>query len=132
MTDKLFSPGQANAALPLVRQIVTDVVLHQTRLADLVTAYQSKKREPGASQIALNEARQQLATVASERDACVAELVDLGLQVKDTATGLVDFPSLLDGKPVLLCWRLGEPDVQFWHEVDTGFAGRQPLPVLVG
>ena len=54
-------------------------------------------------------------------------------QLKDRRIGLVDFPSELDGRRVLLCWRLDEPSVQFWHDEDAGFAGRQPLsPTLVG
>jgi len=45
----------------------------------------------------------------------------------------VDFPSDMNGRPILLCWRLGEPEVQFWHDPDAGYAGRQPLsPSLVG
>lgn len=129
MTAKQFSPDQANAALPLVRQIVSDVVLHQKRLADLVSSYQAQRREPGASQIALNEKRQELAAITAQRDECVAELVDLGVQIKDAATGLVDFPAVLDGAPVLLCWRLGEGRVEFFHTETEGFAGRRPIPV---
>ena len=129
MTEKLYSPGQANAALPLVRQIVTDIVGHQSRLVELVTEYQAKKREAGSTQIELNEARQELANVTSQRDACVAELADLGVQIKDVATGLVDFPARLDGESVLLCWRLGEDRVEFFHTETDGFGGRRPIPV---
>ena len=57
----------------------------------------------------------------------------LGIQLKDRRIGLVDFPSELDGRRVLLCWRLGEPAVQYWHDEDAGYAGRRPLsPTLVG
>ena len=129
MAEKRFSPSLANAALPLVRQIVTDVVLHQGRLADLVTAYQTKKREPDASQVALNETRMEMATVSAQRDACVAELVDLGLEVQDAATGLVDFPGELDGDRVFFCWRLGEERVEYFHGETEGFSGRRPIPV---
>ena len=52
---------------------------------------------------------------------------DLGLLVKDLDAGLVDFPSVRDGEEVLLCWRLGEDEVAFWHGYDDGFAGRRPL-----
>ena len=50
-----------------------------------------------------------------------------GVQVKDPETGLCDFPSVREGRPVQLCWRLGEPAVEFWHELGAGFAGRLPL-----
>ena len=63
----------------------------------------------------------------SELAAIVDELQELGVQVKDLDSGLVDFPSSRDGEQVLLCWRLGEDEIAFWHGLDDGFAGRQPL-----
>jgi hypothetical protein len=57
----------------------------------------------------------------------VAELRALGVEPKNGPEGLVDFPSLIDGRLVYLCWKLGEPEVLFWHEIDAGFAGRQSL-----
>jgi len=131
MAEKLFSPAQANAALPLVRQIAGDVAEHQARLADLSRAYEKKRREPDASQHELNDTRRALAAATGERDACIAELADLGVQVKDAATGLLDFPGQLDGEPVLLCWRLGEERVEYFHTASEGFAGRRPIPVPV-
>ena len=62
-----------------------------------------------------------------EIDRFEQELADLGIALKDRRLGLVDFPSELGGRQVWLCWRLGEPEVQFWHDLDAGFAGRQPL-----
>ena len=62
----------------------------------------------------------------------LAEARQVGVEMKGFDTGLVDFPGLLDGRPVLLCWQLGEDSVQYWHEKDGGFAGRQPLPSLNG
>jgi len=131
MAKTLFTPSQANAALALVRPIVTDVVTHQTRLVELVTAYQAQKREPNASQVALNEAKQAMAAVTAQRDACVAELADVGVEMKDAATGLIDFPGELDGERVLWCWRLGEERVEFFHGESEGFDGRKPIPVPV-
>jgi hypothetical protein len=129
MTPKLFSPAHANAALPLVRRIVSDIVEHQGRLADLVSAYQEAKRAAQPSPAALDDARRALTNVTAQRDACVAELTDLGVQLKDAQTGLIDFPSQLEGEEVLLCWRLGEERVEFFHTETAGFAGRRPIPV---
>jgi hypothetical protein len=71
--------------------------------------------------------------LAREIDGFQHELEQLGIQLKDRRLGLVDFPSEMNGRQIMLCWRLGEPDVQFWHETDAGYAGRQPLhPSLVG
>src|SRR5205823_2458535 len=57
----------------------------------------------------------------------IKELRDLGVEPKGGPEGLIDFPSALDGRIVLLCWKLGEPEVLHWHELDAGFIGRQPL-----
>jgi hypothetical protein len=131
MPHKLFSPAQANAALPLVRQIAGDIAEHHARLADLTRAYEKKRREPDASQLELNETRGAIAAARSEHDACAAELSELGVEMKDAATGLVDFPGELDGEPVLFCWRLGEDRVEFFHTAAEGFGGRRPIPVPV-
>src|SRR5947208_7374801 len=53
------------------------------------------------------------------------ELADLGIELKDFDTGLIDFPCWLDDREVCLCWRLGEPTIEHWHEIDAGFAGRR-------
>lgn len=58
----------------------------------------------------------------------IRELERMGVQVKDVKSGLVDFPSRLDGREVLLCWRIGESKIEFWHDLQSGFANRQPLP----
>ena len=56
------------------------------------------------------------------------ELHGDGIQLKDYSRGLIDFPCMRDGRVVLLCWQLGEPEhVEWWHEIEAGFAGRQPL-----
>ena len=60
------------------------------------------------------------------------ELSDLGLEVRDLELGLVDFPSLIDGEPAYLSWRLGEEDVSWWHPADKGFSDRAPVPLAVG
>jgi hypothetical protein len=57
----------------------------------------------------------------------IAEIDAIGVQVKDLEAGLLDFPCSLDGQVVLLCWRLGEPAIEHWHTVESGFQGRQPL-----
>jgi hypothetical protein len=57
----------------------------------------------------------------------LAEIDSIGVQVKDLGAGLIDFPCRMDDQVVLLCWRLGEPAIEHWHTVDSGFQGRQPL-----
>jgi hypothetical protein len=67
--------------------------------------------------------------VAGELAATIDEVTELGVQVKDVEEGLVDFPALRRGETVLLCWKLGEDEIRYWHTLDGGFAGRQELPL---
>jgi hypothetical protein len=57
----------------------------------------------------------------------IGTIQELGVEIKDLEMGLVDFPAWREGRVVYLCWKLGEPTIAWWHELDTGFAGRQPL-----
>ncbi len=60
-------------------------------------------------------------------DALIHSIQDLGILIKDINTGLIDFPAIKDNHEVYLCWKYGEEDIEFWHEVADGFAGRQPI-----
>ena len=60
-------------------------------------------------------------------DALVHQIQDTGVLIKDINLGLLDFPALKEGREVYLCWQYGEGDIAFWHEVEAGFAGRQPI-----
>lgn len=124
-----FTAEQANRTLPLVRRIVQDIVdshrLWRERILELdLVASAAGAGEPDERHLALEREVQAL---AREIDAFERELSELGVALKDRRLGLVDFPAELYGRQVLLCWRLGEPEVQYWHDVDAGFAGRQPL-----
>jgi hypothetical protein len=133
--DRLFTVEQANRTLPLVRRIVEDVVRQhrawREKILELdLVASSTRADEPHERAEQIEAEAQQL---AREIDSYQRELDELGIELKDRRLGLIDFPSEMNGKRVLLCWRLGEPDVQFWHEVDAGYAGRQPLqPETVG
>ena len=74
----------------------------------------------------------EIQSIASDIDQFQGELDALGIQLKDRRIGLIDFPSEMDGRRVLLCWRLGEPSVQYWHDLAAGFARRfaTSLPLL--
>ena len=124
---KIFTVQEANALLPNAKVIVEKIQRAHRRLSTYRN--EAKKASEAAEQggggisdgvayaIALTELTMQL-----------AELEDLGVQLKDFERGLIDFPSLRDGRVVLLCWQLGEGDeLEWWHDVDAGFAGRTPL-----
>lgn len=126
---RLFTVEEANKTLPLVRRILDDVVrqhrLWREKILELdLVASSSRVGDPRDRAEVLEREAQEL---AREIDGYQRELEDLGIQLKDRRLGLVDFPSEIGGRRVLLCWRLGEAEVQFWHDEDAGYAGRQPL-----
>lgn len=124
---KLFTIQEANALLPTVRLILAKILRAQRKLAE----YRDEARkaaeaaEQGGGGIDDGVA---YAVVLTEMTSQMSELDTLGVQLKDFERGLVDFPSLRDGRVVLLCWQMGEGDeLEWWHDVDAGFAGRTPL-----
>ncbi len=132
---KLFTVDQANATLPLVRKIVADVVRqHSTwreKILELDLAASNVQAE--GDQTNVQRLEREVQALAREIAGFQRELDVLGIELKDPRLGLLDFPGEMNGRRIQLCWRMGEPEVQFWHEVDAGYSGRQPLaPSLVG
>ena len=134
---RLFTIEQANAMLPLVRAITADlvtlaldVVERRQRLASFAKRKATSSGDPYAEELA--SMQQAVADDTEQLQEYIAELRRLGLEPKGALEGLVDFPAMIDGKLVYLCWKLGEPEVTHWHESDAGFAGRQSLVAGVG
>jgi hypothetical protein len=124
---KIFTIQEANALLPNVRTIVTKIQRAHRRLAQFRDEAKkaAEAAEQGGGGLAEGVA---YAAALTELTVQISELEALGVQLKDFERGLVDFPSLRDGRVVLLCWQLGEGDeLEWWHDVDAGFAGRTPL-----
>ncbi|CAN5356681.1 DUF2203 domain-containing protein [soil metagenome] len=131
-SPKLFSVAEANAMLPLVRAIASDIVNRATDLRDRQERLERISKNERKALGEVHAAEIQQAEEDFERDQnqlqeCVAELSRLGVELKDYFSGLVDFPSRRDNRVVYLCWRLGEESVAHWHELDAGVAGRQKL-----
>jgi hypothetical protein len=124
---KLFTIQEANALLPSVRTIVEQIQqAHRnvSRYAD-EAKLAAEAADKGGGGVSSGVA---YAKALTELTGSLAELEGLGVQLKDFERGLVDFPSLRDGRVVLLCWQMGEGDeLEWWHDVDAGFAGRTPL-----
>jgi hypothetical protein len=133
--EKLFTVEQANAALPLVRAIVSDlsklsraVAERRSHLSELMVHRDDLDQgsdDPYTSE--LMQTQRELENDTAQLQEYVRELRDLGVEPKNGPEGLVDFPTEMDGRIVYLCWKLDEPEVLHWHEIDGGFAGRQPL-----
>lgn len=129
---RLFTIDQANAMLPLVRAITRDVVELATgvmerkqRLDVLVKGRPARSSDVYRDE--LDQTEEQIEKDVARLQGYAEELLELGLELKSPLDGLVDFPTQIDGKPALLCWKLGEPAVLFWHDLESGFEGRQPL-----
>ena len=124
---KLFTVAEANSLLPSVRPIVKSIQRSHKRLQSYQTI--AKRAAEGAEQGGGGSAHgQRYARLLIGLSSRAAELESLGIQLKDYAHGLIDFPSMRDGRVVLLCWKADEGDqVEWWHDVEAGFAGRQPL-----
>jgi hypothetical protein len=124
---KTFTIEQANRTLPLVRRIVQDVVEQYARWQELVKTLDVLAASPSPDAARIDRLQRDIQSAARGIDGFVRELTDLGVEMKGFDIGLVDFPGEMGGRPVYLCWRLGEPEVAHWHERDAGFAGRRPL-----
>jgi hypothetical protein len=129
---KLFSVEQANSVLPLVRSITSDLVRlsrevmeRRERLALLSAGRSGSATDPYSEELAQIE--EELEKDSAQLQEYVEELRALGVEPKSGPEGLIDFPSMMDDRLVFLCWKLGENEVTFWHELDAGFRGRQSL-----
>ena len=116
---KYFTPSEAKKTLPLVRKIVKDI-LDTSREMRLIADEIGEKVE--------NDPRIQ--KLSDNVESFMQELEEIGCFFKDWdfSTGLVDFPAIIDGTEVFLCWRSDEDDIMYYHEMETGFAGRKLIP----
>jgi hypothetical protein len=131
-----FTVDQANATLPLVRAITKDLIVlsrdlaeRRLRLAELVGGRKLRPGDPYADE--LLESKKEIDKDLERLQGFFGELLELGVEPKSALDGLIDFPSRLDGCEVYLCWKLGEPEVLYYHERDVGSAGRKLLPAMI-
>jgi hypothetical protein len=130
VATRTFTPSEANSALERVRPLAEQMVAVRARLGEL----QDEQREVvkiiagNGSGHGVGEARTpEFTRLAAEFEDLVGRLDALGVQVKDAQTGLLDFPAVHEGADVLLCWRVGEAAVEWWHDLEEGFAGRKRI-----
>jgi hypothetical protein len=132
---RFFTEEEANAALEVVRPLVERLVDARKRLVHVAGRLEEVEGRVsgnggGLDPERVRELQDRAAEAANDIAGLVSELEDVGVQVKDLDQGLIDFPALHPerGETVLLCWRLGEDAVAYWHGVEEGFAGRKHLP----
>jgi hypothetical protein len=136
--SKTFTLSEAQTLLPVV-----EALLRRAQAAGVRAVELEQEMQHLSHRIFLSGGMHVDVSVASRRRAerekavqeakdTLAEIDSIGVLVKDLEQGLLDFPSVLDGKPVLLCWKLGEPAIAHWHTEQEGFAGRKPLDSRFG
>ena len=122
---KYYTPKEANIQLEVVRPMVAELIsiservqAHQPEIWSVVEKSAGNGGNPTLSKMLPDFDR---------LDLILHQLQDMGIEVKDLSTGLIDFPALKDGRVVYLCWKYNEGSIQFWHEIEAGFAGREPI-----
>jgi len=129
-----FTPEEANAELVAVRPLVERMVARRGEHVDALGQQEELERKirgngGGIPPAELAKAAALVDAIARELAAIVDEIAEHGAEVKDLDEGLIDFPALREGETVLLCWKLGEDEIRYWHRVEDGFAGRRELPL---
>ena len=122
---RYFTLQEANETLVTIRPLMDEVQsIRQKILAKQPEAWPAIEKSAGNGG---NRALSNMVQDFEKLDALVHLIQDTGVLIKDINTGLLDFPALRDGREVYLCWQYGEGEIAFWHEVEAGFAGRQPI-----
>ncbi len=133
MTGKTFSLEDAQALVPVLESLLRRAMDGKRRIEETEKQFQALHRDAflrGGMRLDIVR----LSRVRAESDKSIqvvkdtiAEIESTGAQVKDLDTGLLDFPCVVDGETILLCWKLGEPRIAHWHSIEEGFAGRKPI-----
>ena len=135
---KTFTLDEAQSLLPVLESLLKRAIEGKRNAEEKDANLQELRRRiflAGGMQVNVVSVARQRAEidklVQQAKDA-VGEIDAIGVQVKDLETGLLDFPHMIDGEIVLLCWKMGESRIDFWHTVDAGFRGRQPIDERFG
>ena len=137
-SKRFFTLAEANQRLPLVRAIVGDIVElfrdvtdRRQRLIDLIERNQlGSKRVASPYTEELEQMQADIQADVEKLNAFAQELAELGIELKDPNIGLIDFPTLVDGREAYFCWKFGEAEVGYWHELTAGVQGRQSVDGL--
>lgn len=130
---KTFTLEEARALVPVMEALLSRAIEARQALSELEDEQEQLARRifmSGGMMVdiaAVKKRKDTMAALVQRVKDSLEEIDSSGVQVKDLETGLLDFPFRLEGEIVLLCWRRGEPDIAFWHRVEDGFMGRQPI-----
>ena len=122
---KFFTLPEANEALNTIRPLMNEVQRIRQKILDKQPeTWSAIEKSIGNGG---NRTLSRLVQEFERLDALVHQILDTGVQIKDINLGLLDFSAMREGREVYLCWQYGEDEIAYWHEVDAGFAGRQPI-----
>lgn len=122
---RTFTLQEANATLDMIRPLMDEVQKLRRKILE-----QQPEAWPAIQKSVGNGGNRALSSIVQDYeklDALVHQIQDLDVLIKDINLGLLDFPALKEGREVYLCWQYGEGEISYWHEVEAGFAGRQPI-----
>ena len=134
MPRKYFTLAEANRTLPLVKRVVADITALYPKWRELVYRYEyaaAQARPDWGESTEQLELRGDIEAVARDINQYLQELEQVGCVFKGFEQGLVDFYGKLDGRDVFWCWKVGEDRIDHWHDLEAGYAGRQPVPEVV-
>jgi hypothetical protein len=123
--DRIFSLAEAEALLPTLRSLLGEIGASWDHVRDLNPEVQ-KARDASAFD-GYSKAGVEYVESVSHLMFLIHQIKELGVLLKDAEKGLCDFPYMRQGKVVYLCWQLGEDRIEYWHDIESGFAGREPL-----
>ena len=127
-----FTVEQARTLIPWLQKTFDEMqplIEHSTDIRRYLDEKSKLIRSNGGANAETDiiQSGESLQKIEGEINQMVASIVDLNVLVKNLQTGLFDFPYVMNGELVYLCWQAGEPDLLYWHTIDSGFAGRQSL-----
>ena len=124
-TSKLFTVEEANSLLPRLRELLADVSLHRDALRERAPHLEPILRAAGTN--GGGRIGSEYGVEAYKLYLAIERIRELGVVLKDLDVGLLDFPHQREGRVVFLCWHPPEERIGYWHEIEAGYAGRQPL-----
>ncbi len=129
--ETYFTVEEARALVPQLRELLETMRAEKEELDEKSEALQELAPAMNGNGHAVMSAslEQEMKRLIDAIQEKIERITRLGVEVKDIDRGLVDFPSLRDGRVVYLCWLVSEPTVSYWHDIETGFIGRQPLDI---
>jgi len=120
---KYYTPKEANEALDIVRPLMVEMMAIGGRIRAHQPEFWSVVQKSAGN--GGNPALSKLLPDFDRLDILIHKMQDMGIEIKDLTIGLIDFVALRAGREVYLCWKFGEDSIQFWHEIEAGFQGRQ-------